>query len=230
VISFWVNYPKERLGDTVSFSGITPGGFTGAHEKVLELHLVAEKVGTSTITFANLRLLAHDGLGTDISFAKRPLVLRVEENSDTDIVPSINLDTDPPEPFTPIITSNPDLFDGKSVLIFATQDKQTGISRYYVREYRYRLQHYFSPWQEVESPYVLGDQTGKSFVEVKVVDIAGNERIVSVLPSFATTSTAGLALVLTLALAITILLGLYRLQRRLMRLLRQKTSTHFPKS
>lgn len=228
VLTFWINYPKERLSDTVSFSGITPGGFTGAYEKVLEIHLVADRAGTSTITFANMRLLAHDGLGSDISYDKRPLVLRVEESSDTDRESSDIVDTDPPEPFTPIITSNPDLFDGKSVLIFTTQDKQTGIDSYYVKEYKYRLQRYFSLWQEVESPYVLRDQTGKSFVEVKAIDIAGNERVVSVLPSFATKSTEGLVLVLVLALMITILLGLYRLQRRLLRL-RQKTSTHLPK-
>ncbi len=225
VISFWIHHPKERSQQTVSFSGITPGGFSGAKETVIELELLAERPGTSTITFANMRLLAHDGLGSDVAHEKQSLVFFVDDRSDNEFVQSPSLDADAPLPFTPIITSDPELFDGKNVLIFTTQDKQTGVEAYYVREYRSRFGRFFSPWREVESPYVIEDQSQQSFIDIKVVDKVGNERVVSIVPVQAAQATKGLVLVFVFAIVITMLLVLYRTRQRLVRLARKKVHT-----
>ncbi len=225
VVSFWVDHPKERSTGIVSFSGITPGGFTGINKTVLQLQLTALRPGTSTISFANMRLLAHDGLGSDVAFIKRPIVFTVAPKVVETPDRSVLTDTDAPEAFTPIIISTPDLFDGKKILIFTTQDKQSGVDAYYVREYTSRVGRFFSPWRKVESPYLLKDQSQQSFIDIKVVDIAGNERIVSVVPESAARATSGLLLVFLSAICLVTVLVLYRTKMRLQRLKQQKVHT-----
>ena len=225
VISFWIHHPKERSRQTVSLSGITPGGFSGAKETVIELELLAERPGTSTITFANMRLLAHDGLGSDVAHEKQSLVFHVSDRRSEESAQGPSIDTDAPLSFTPIITADPELFEGKKVLIFTTQDKQTGVEAYYVREYRSRFGRFLSTWREVESPYILADQLQQSFIDIKAVDKVGNERVVSIVPEHAEQSTKGLVLIFAFAVMVIILLFTIRLRRRLSRLARQKVHT-----
>ena len=85
-------------------------------------------------------------------------------------------DTEPPEDFTPAIVNDPNVFDGKYFLVFATQDKGTGVDHYEVREGRWGW------FREAESPYLLKQQKISRDVYVKAVDSAGNERI-AVIPA-----------------------------------------------
>ena len=82
----------------------------------------------------------------------------------------------------PEIARDPTIFDGKWFLVFATQDKGLGIDHYEIKETRYRFFGSFSRWISAESPYALRDQELKSYILVKAVDKAGNERIVKINP------------------------------------------------
>jgi len=84
-------------------------------------------------------------------------------------------DTIPPEPFSIEIYKEPLIFDGKYFLIFSAVDKQTGIDFYEAKEGD-------NSWQKQKSPYLLEDQQLNSIINVKAVDKAGNERIVSLGP------------------------------------------------
>jgi hypothetical protein len=66
------------------------------------------------------------------------------------------------------------LFDGAHVLVFATQDKGSGMSHYEVRE------GYFGWFTKAESPYQLRDQELRKKVYIKAVDNHGNERLVTI--------------------------------------------------
>jgi len=92
----------------------------------------------------------------------------------------------------PNIAKDEALFDGKWFVVFATQDKASGIDHYEIRENRqwttfedllpfvkYFRRH---SWVMAESPHVLRDQELRSFVFLKAVDKAGNERIIQIAP------------------------------------------------
>ena len=85
-------------------------------------------------------------------------------------------DRELPESFTPLMGSNPDIFNGKYFLVFNTVDKQSGIDHYEIQE-SLRKGGDESKWIRAESPHQLSDQTLRSFIIVKAVDKAGNFRI-----------------------------------------------------
>lgn len=157
VISMWVVSPTID-GHTISFSGITPGGFSGTHA-------IFSIVGNFTADdivrtrFAPVTALKNDGLGT-----QGAAELRIA------LTPA-KFDTEPPEIFTPVIAHDPNIFDGKYFLVFSTQDKSSGIVRYEIREGWWELFH------EAMSPYLLKKQELTTDIYVKAIDNAGNERV-----------------------------------------------------
>ena len=91
-------------------------------------------------------------------------------------------DRESPETFRPEIARDESLFDGKWFLVFATQDKKSGIDHYEVKETRQGTLTMFSKWIPAESPYVLQDQGLRSYVFVKAVDKERNARVTKVSP------------------------------------------------
>ena len=91
-------------------------------------------------------------------------------------------DTVPPEIFEPKVVSDSNMFDGKYFLVFATQDKGSGIDHYQVLEKKTAnilgcdLTLWQSGWITAENPYLLKDQSLGSSIQMKAVDKAGNER------------------------------------------------------
>ena len=98
-------------------------------------------------------------------------------------------DTQPPDAFQPIVSQSPDLFDGKLFLVFAAQDKQSGVLYYEVQEAKARTPfgRLFAAargeWVRAESPYLLSDQKLESVISVKAVDRAGNTQVEILTPS-----------------------------------------------
>jgi len=92
------------------------------------------------------------------------------------------IDTEVPEAFTPVVASDQSIFNGKYFLVFAAQDKGSGIDHYEVRETRaYGKKR---SWEIAESPYLLRDQTLSSYIYVKAVDRVGNERVAEISPRY----------------------------------------------
>ena len=98
------------------------------------------------------------------------------------------------------MASSPSIFEGKYFLVFATQDKGSGISHYEAVEFRSRNLEFkkllnkalqfitnskfqiLDSYKTAESPYVLRDQKLRSYIYVKAVDKNGNERIITLTP------------------------------------------------
>jgi hypothetical protein len=157
VILIWIEAPHQT-DNTVSFAGITPGGFEGTHP-VFSIQGAFTKEELEQARFESVVALKNDGAGTRV-----PVTLSLS-------VTQFKADTEPPEDFTPVIASDPNLLDGKYFLVFATQDKGTGIDRYEVREGRWGF------FKEAESPYLLKHQSLDRKIFVKAIDKVGNERI-----------------------------------------------------
>ena|SRR3989344_173287 len=160
VILIWIEKPHQ-IENIISFAGITPGGFSGIYP-VFTIHGVFTKEDIEQIRFESVLALKNDGTGKNTPV-----------NMSLSLV-AFKADAELPEEFTPTIATDPNIFDGKHFLVFATQDKSSGIDRYEVREGRWGW------FKEAESPHLLKYQRLDRDVYVKAIDNTGNERMVIV--------------------------------------------------
>lgn len=176
IINFWLQKPKLTPSNQISFSGITPGGYNGNQGKVFSIMFQSLKEGEADINFSNLKILLNDGSGTAAQVKTTAMKIKISASIEASVsAPTQKTDNEPPETFVPEIASSTDIFDGQWFLVFATQDKISGVDHYEVKE----------GWRGfivAESPYLLKNQNLDQTIYVKAVDKSGNERII-VLPT-----------------------------------------------
>ncbi len=172
MVNFWIEKPKSLQEGKISFSGITPGGYNNVEGLLFSVIFTAKKEGNGNIVFNNIKVLQNDGLGTkdSVTISSFSFLISKQALIYQDKIPEI-IDNDPPEDFKPEITNSPILFAGKWFLVFATQDKGSGIDHYEVKEGD-------KPFIIVESPYLLQNQGLNEEIYVKAVDKDDNEKIV----------------------------------------------------
>ncbi len=187
IISFWVVPAKSENGE-ITFAGVIPGGYQGQSGLLLKIFLKPKKEGKGEINIkANSIVLLNDGQGTQASLTiyNSQFLISKQAPSSKPQAPS-SKDTEPPESFIPQIGRESDIFNNQWFLVFATQDKNSGLDYYEMKEVRHfrfwelgfwKKQPEIS-WQKSESPYLLSDQSLKSDIFVKAVDKSGNKMIV----------------------------------------------------
>ncbi|MEK7652221.1 MAG: hypothetical protein AAB351_03435 [Patescibacteria group bacterium] len=171
IINFWVEKPRIEASGFILFSGITPGGFSGASNNIFSVVFEAKNIGVASVALQNVKALKNNGLGTEAMLSTRNTLVSIKPG-DGNMHKEILIDKELPEDFNPSIESDPNVFGGKYFLVFATQDKTSGIDRYEVREGerdRFRV---------AETPYLLKYQALDRKIFVKAIDKVGNERIV----------------------------------------------------
>lgn len=175
-VNFWIEKPHTLQSGIIVFSGITPGGLLDTKEFIFSVIFRAKKEGSGAIEIRDTKVLRNDGKGTEAKTRILNLEFRILE-SESQISNSkfqTPLDTEPPEDFKPIIVSDQNIFDGKYFLVFATQDKASGIDHYEAREGQWG-------WFSVsESPYLLKHQSLDRKIFIKAVDKSDNERVVTI--------------------------------------------------
>lgn len=190
MISLWLNPPaiNRNLG-LISFTGGIPGGYCGILPgdpgKSNLLGKIIFKVknqdeNRAEINFLdNCQVLLNDGLGTPAVLKTQGAVLTIlsgiPDTTKEEWREELIKDSTPPEPFEIEVSEESSVFGGKYFVTFSTQDKQTGVDFYEVKEGN-------KDWKRGESPYLLEDQNLTSIIKVKAVDKAGNERIAEYLP------------------------------------------------
>jgi len=199
IINLWIQKPAINSQNELAFSGIIPGGFVGQLSPqvkgllpgvILRMILKVRSAGEVKIDTANTRVLLNDGRGTETSLSILTLSAITKEGTRTGPGTAIRQDKTPPELFTPEISRSPDTFNNQWFLVFATQDKGYGIDHYEINEVSPIIHNI--PWlgkliisgtfKIAESPYLLKDQGLQSYIYVKAVDKAGNERIAMLKP------------------------------------------------
>lgn len=199
VINFWVEKPHIETPGIILFSGITPGGFSGANNTIFSVVFEAKNTGIASIALQNTKALKNDGLGTETALLTRDTTVSIKPG-DSNVRKEILIDKELPEDFNPTIESEPNIFDGKYFLVFATQDKTSGVDRYKVREGEWG-------WFRVaESPYLLKHQSLDRKIFVKAVDKVGNERVVTISAQKGRAWYKNYAIFVILALAATVYL------------------------
>jgi hypothetical protein len=170
IINLWIDKPAYNAQTKkLTLSGLTPGGFSGLNGHIISLVFSGSVENNQVITFdqANTLVYLNDGNGTKDGVRFSTKVRQAVASSQ---------DTIGPESFTPIITRDAQLHDGKWVVLFQTQDKGSGIDHYEVQESTRRTPNE-NNWKRADSPYVLEDQNVSKYVFVKAVDAQGNETI-----------------------------------------------------
>ena len=187
IVNFWIAQPKATQAGVVNFSGIITGGYTGTTGPLLSLVFSAKSIGSGAITFDNVaNVLLNDGKGTQASLKTSPFKFSISKAGSAvqSTVEPIK-DVEPPEDFTSEVVQNSTMFDGKYFLVFAAQDKGSGIDYYEVYETKNETKNLTNvKWNTAESPYVLQDQSLQSFIYVKATDKAGNKKIETVQPRY----------------------------------------------
>jgi hypothetical protein len=178
IINFWVERP-EVSSSLVRFAGIIPGGYRYPRGLVFSLVFESKGEGSGPISIEEVRTLRNDGEGTNVPATVTFTSVNVSPSAEPTPEVAPIRDGEPPEAFSPVLSQDPEIFEGKWFLSFATQDKGSGIDHYEIRE------SYFwgkGRWVTGQSPFELKSQdpTRPSFV--KAVDRAGNERVVRVEP------------------------------------------------
>jgi len=191
IISLWLEKPEIRAKEgKISFAGGIPGGFCGEIPgdpeesdilgkivfKIPEI-LVSDKNIAKVRFLESSKVFLNDGLGTeaDLKLKEGEYKILKEKSSEEILEKELSEDKTPPEPFGILVLKDPQIFEGKYFITFNTQDKQTGIDHYEVKEGNRR-------WKIAKSPYLLEDQKLQSIIKVKAIDKAGNERIVEFFP------------------------------------------------
>lgn len=184
IINFWIERPRAKNGE-ILFSGIIPGGYMDKKGLIFSIIFQAIQEGRGSIEIRDIKALLNDGKGTkaDTTISNSQFAISGQEPASRPAVFE-KKDIDMPETFEPTVASDPAIFDGKYFLVFATQDKASGIDFYEVKESRQGLFSIFKSWMPVESPFVLNDQELRSFIFVKAIDKAGNKRIAVVEPRY----------------------------------------------
>jgi len=193
IINFWIDPVKNCVSNGVEkpneicFSGITPGGYNDSRGLIFSITFLAKKEGSGAIEFNGVKALRNDGKGTEAPLTISNFQFLISNLPAGEPVPQVATpkteDRNPPEEFTPQIAADPVIFEGKWFLVFTSQDKGSGIDHYEVLESRnQKIEN--RNWKTAESPYLLKDQKLKSFIYVKAVDKAGNERIATLPPRY----------------------------------------------
>lgn len=172
-ISAWVENPANAKSNSIDFAGIIAGGFNGS-EKVFQVIAIPAKSGPVNISLINSSIFLNDGSGTEFQIPDKFLTTQIRNTSPGEENVRITLkDNISPQVFDVTITSDPNIADGKYVLIFEAIDKGTGIRTYEVLEGR-------KVFTQAKSPYVLVNQKLNERIYVKAIDYDGNETAVRV--------------------------------------------------
>ncbi|MCX6753406.1 MAG: cohesin domain-containing protein [Candidatus Nomurabacteria bacterium] len=176
IVPVWIDSPHIS-GNSIVFSGIMPGGYQSTVDPVTQnsvpgvifnINFKVKSAGQNLIQFNDIHVYKNDGLGTEDIVSINPFILNLNDVGSNYVVN--NVDIIPPENFTLTIFNDKNIYDGKNVLIFSTNDKQSGIDHYEIKEGKY-------DWIRSESPYLLLDQNLSGEIDVKAIDLAGNYTI-----------------------------------------------------
>jgi hypothetical protein len=172
IVNFWVHNPSDTANqstDSITFSGVIPGGYAGENGKLFSIIFKVQGVGTAKVSIEKTLAFVNDGAGSKTPLSAIPLELTVYKvGSGLMVDDGLGLDKTPPEVFLPEVGQDSHIYDGKKFVVFSATDKDSGIDRYEINE--------GSGFVTAVSPYILTHQNGSVKIIVRAIDRAGNIR------------------------------------------------------
>lgn len=190
IITYWITPPTyNKPQNTIRFAGGIPGGYTGSTGILLSIIFPpydGQPIDRA-VSVSELRAYKNDGAATSANISSANFSLgdiagEIDDGiSDQLYIDGTRKDDIPPEVFSPQISRNDNVYNGKWFINFSTIDKQSGIDHYEIQETRSGSMD-SGNWKTATSPYELQDQELHSFIYVIAIDRQGNERIIKVFP------------------------------------------------
>jgi hypothetical protein len=190
IITYWITPPTyNKAQNTITFAGGIPGGYVGTTGIILSIIFPpynGEPIDRA-VSVRELHAYKNDGAATSANISTANFSLGdVAGEIDQGVSEQLYLDGTrkddiPPEVFSPQISQDSNVFNGKWFINFSTVDKQSGIDHYEIQETRSGSLD-SGNWKVATSPYELQDQELHSFVYVIAIDRQGNEQIIKVFP------------------------------------------------
>lgn len=183
VIQLYLDAPNTK-GDTVSFSGIIPGGVSGSYDAkkqgLQKLNLVnlifkAKEKGESDFVFIKSDIFKHDGKGTKIIATTVSNNISIKENvnkKEDEYKLEDTFDKTLPLPFDITYVDAELLSQTPPLLIFSAIDEDSGIAKYQIKK--------GNAWIDITSPYPVSKGIFSHDVVLRAVDYANNSRESSV--------------------------------------------------
>lgn len=171
----WPRTPSlSQDGNTISFVGGVPGGFSIEGATLFNVIVEATKAGTVTLSPQNISAYLNDGKGTKVPVVVKNISINISPKktdvaSQNDWASLVSQDVTPPEKFIIVLGKDDKMFDGKTFAFFSSVDNQSGISYYEVSENG-------QPAVRSGSTYVLKNQGKTPKLLVTAYDKAGNKR------------------------------------------------------
>jgi hypothetical protein len=234
IFNIWVERPtinkKER---TITFAGGIPNGYCGRVAGDPRLTNVLTEIvfrspgfsigGVDDASKADVSFgdettaYLNDGRGTKASLSTYGSSINLDKRAgniaSNEWQSEVEADTVPPEEFSINLQKGEGNFSDKYYVVFNTSDKQTGISQYKIMEEpltqfgSFQWGRADAPWIEVQSPYVLKDQTLNSIIRVQAMDKAGNTYIANLIPDESMRTLSSVQIKYIIAIFTTFVLG-----------------------
>lgn len=225
LVPLWVTQPKATSNTTIAFAGVLPGGYQGAGAispdgsimgNVFTLILKAQQEGTAHISFdSQTSVYRNDGNGTPASLVTKSLDIKIVPAEGTPTTVLVPKDTTAPESFTPRVVSGSSFGSAGDVLVFATEDKDSGVSEYDIaRSIWGNAPQVTLSWEPVSSPYQLTSSDESEYVYIRAVDAFGNSKVAIVAPQKMGLSRIVNAWWTYIGIAILLMLVVLRYRRR----------------
>jgi hypothetical protein len=185
IFNLWTRNPIfSNESGKIMFTGGIPNGYGGKDGNVIKIIFFAKSIGAGSLVFSDeSTLYLNDGKGTVVKPEKASLKITVLDKSGTEESTNewkniLSSDKTLPEKINIKLGRDESMFDNKFFITFSAIDKDSGIKSYEIKEGD-------ADFLESESPYVLKDQSLDKLILVKVIDNAGNYKIIEFNPKSA---------------------------------------------
>lgn len=172
IMSLWPQKPSLNKNE-ISFVGGTPASVYGTKLSLFNIALTPKTPGDLIFHAKELTGYTSDGIAAAVRGGDTSTTIRVNPAGPVaynELAEAIVNDRTPPAPFSIEIGTEPTIENGKYFVTFYTEDAESGINRYEVRESGF-------PTVRSGSPYILQRQNLTGTVEVRAIDNAGNARV-----------------------------------------------------
>lgn len=210
IISLWIDEPHyDEATHRLTLSGLMPGGFSGHEGRILLIDVEAQLAAAGTFSVDNVRshILLNSPTAEEAKLDSASVT--VEARDDLENLDNELRDGFPPEDFTPELLPIPGNEQNR-MLVFATQDKHSGVLQYEVRERNILLPWRNGTWKIATSPYELSQSGLTTRFDVRATDKEGNSRIATVRDNSPQARIVDILLALLYALGILIALDALR--------------------
>jgi hypothetical protein len=198
LIKLWVNAPSGGDGQ-VHLSGIIPGGVPGLYDAnkpgladvpLVRLLFVAKREGSARFSFIKTEILKNDGKGTALVHDQQNGEVTIKSNSSNNENINNNPDKGLPERFDITFIESYFFSRTPSMIVFSTNDKESGIKEYKIKIGR-------GEWQDAKSPQPVSRGIFSRNVSIRAYDFYDNFRDSSIIiPGFLSTKLLTIILAL----------------------------------